>query len=75
MSHWQYLAHVEPVLPTPRVGDTISWRPELPDLPLRRFGLPIACLVAACALAEYVAAPATGWGPLLALANNRLVGR
>lgn len=55
-NHWQYLAHSEPVLPTPRVtNQSHQWRPSLPDLPMRRPGLPTALLVAASA---FVFAPA-----------------
>lgn len=31
MTQWQYLAHVEPILPTPRVGLAVPWLPRLTE--------------------------------------------
>lgn len=61
MSQWQYLGHVEPVLPVPRAGDLpAQFAPALPDLPPRRIGLPTALLLAASVL---VTAPAAAAAP------------
>lgn len=70
MSQWQYLEHVEPVLPIPRAGDArLQWQPELPDLPPDHPIGMIAAVLATTLLAfvpPVAAAPVPrGWEPSL----------
>lgn len=65
MAFWQYLSHVEPVLSTKYVR---AFEPVALALPPTRAGLPVAVLVAACAVAFPVPAapvPTYGWQPEL----------
>lgn len=72
---WQYLSHVEPVLPTPRVGQDIPWTPSLPDLPGRSLSLPVAAI----AICSFVSAPVAAevitvdkWSPSLTVPSRDL---
>lgn len=62
MSQWQYQAHAEPVLPTPRTALPAQAEVTQPDLPLGYWGFPTALLVAASVLVTPPAAAAPmGW--------------
>lgn len=68
MAHWQYLGHVEPVLPTARTAVPGRAEVELPDLPPRQSVFAVALIAAVCAFvpAPVQAQTPTGWQPQIA---------
>jgi hypothetical protein len=58
VSHWQYLEHVEPILPTSRSAVPRYVEPSLSTTPPARRAFPLAAIVAVSVLVAPVAAPA-----------------